>query len=61
MNVSGPIGNTDEVFNCGGPRSFHGREGHVLAFNSDIVNSLLKINGGKTEGLILLFLKFGAL
>ena len=56
MNVSGPIGNTDEVFNCGGPRSFHGREGHVLAFNSDIVNSLLKINGGKTEGLILLFL-----
>ena len=27
-----------------------------LLFNSDIVNLLLNTNGGKTEGLILLFL-----
>ena len=32
-----------------------------LLFNSDIVEFLFKTNGGKTEGLDLLFLSFGVL
>ena len=32
-----------------------------LLFNPDVVNALLKTNGGETEGLILLFLYFGVL
>lgn len=32
-----------------------------LLLNSDIVNFLLKTNGGETGGLVLLFLQFGGL
>ena len=40
------------------PSSFPGRGEYNLFFNVDIVNLLLKNNGGKTEGFILLFLQF---
>ena len=40
------------------PSSFPGRGEYNLFFNVDIVNLLLKNNGGKTEGFIFLFLQF---
>ena len=41
-------------FISSGRGSIPGRGRHDLLFNSDIVNLLLKANGGDTEGLILL-------
>ena len=52
--------NTPE-FQSRGLRSFPGRGEYDLLFDDDIVNLLLKSNGGETEGLILLFLLFGVL
>ena len=53
--------NTPE-FQSRGLRSFPGRGEYDLLFDDDdIVNLLLKSNGGETEGFILLFLLFGVL
>ena len=48
-------------FQSSDPRLFPGRREYDLLFDVDKVIPLLKNNGGETEGLILLFLLFGAL
>ena len=55
MNVSKP------KIQFSNPRSFRGVENMDLLFNSDIVNFLLKTNGGRHRRLNLIFLKFGVL